>query len=241
MMSILKSISGHKSPGTGADDIYLTEILHPNDPRAKGPDMTLAKRSEIGNLLRRGTFKVILKRDVPPDGNILPGRFVLAIKSKIDGRVIFKARYVIGGHRDKMKDLLVHSTNTVQPHSVRLITAIAPMFDFEVWGTDVKQAYLQAKKELGRNLYIFDAVPEFELEPEQCLKLLKPLYGLCDSGDLWHETLDEHFRKELGLKQGKLDPALYAFDPGSDLKGLTGSYVDAVSYTHLTLPTIYSV
>lgn len=160
---------------------------------------------------------MILKTDIPPGGNVLPGRFVLAFKSKIDGTVVFKARYVIGGHRDKMKDLLVHFSNTVQPQSVRLITALTSNFDFKIWGSDVKQAYLQAKKKLGRDLYIKDAPPEFELEPTQCLMLSKPLYGLCDSGDLWHATLDEHFRMDLGLQQAKLDPALYALNSGRNL------------------------
>ena len=67
----------------------MTEILHPTDPRAQCPEMTKAKKEEIRNLLRRNKFKIILKKDVPPDGNILPGRFVFAVKSKIDGEIKF--------------------------------------------------------------------------------------------------------------------------------------------------------
>lgn len=228
-----KSLSKFTSPNL-SDDIYLTEILHPTDPRASSPEMTEAKKKEIKELLRRGTFKVILKQDVPPDGNVLPGRFVLSIKSKIDGRILFKARYVIGGHRDRMKDLLVHSTSTTQPQSVRLLLSIASILDLDVWGSDVKQAYLQARKKLERELYITDVVPEFELQPHECLLLLKPLYGLCDSGDLWYATMDEHFRNDLKLDQGKLDPALYALNPGENLKGLVATYVDDLLYAGRT-------
>ena len=60
--------------------------------------------------------------------------------------------------------------------------------------------------------------------------LLKPFYGLCDWGDPWHATLDEHFRLDLGLKQARLDPSLYALNPGKDLKGLVGTYVDDLLY-----------
>ena len=55
------------------------------------------------NLLMRGTFKVILREGIPDDANVLPGRFVLTIKSTDEDQVKFWARYVIGGHLDKLK------------------------------------------------------------------------------------------------------------------------------------------
>ncbi len=73
----------------------------------------------------------------------------------------------------------------------------------------VRQAYLQSAEPLSREIFITEPVPEFELRPDQCLKLLKPLYGLCDSGELWHKTLDEHHRRELGMSPFRSDPALY--------------------------------
>ncbi len=87
--------------------------------------MTKAKRDEVKGLLERGTFSIILREEVPPDGNVLPGRFVLAIKSTENGEIKFKARFVIGGHRDRMKDLMVHSAATLQPQSIRLLLALA--------------------------------------------------------------------------------------------------------------------
>ena len=53
--------------------------------------MDADKRKEIRNLLDRGTFKDILREDIPSDGNVLPGRFDLAIKSTEDGEIKFKA------------------------------------------------------------------------------------------------------------------------------------------------------
>lgn len=57
-----------------------------------------AKRKEIKTLLEGGTFKVILREEIPPDGNVLPGRVVPALKSTEDGNIKYKATYVIGGH-----------------------------------------------------------------------------------------------------------------------------------------------
>eukprot|EP00171_Calliarthron_tuberculosum_P023324 IDg23324t1 len=111
---------------------YITEVINNYDPRASCKEMSEAKRKEIRGLLERGTFKVILKEDVPADANVLPGRLILAIKSTEDGQIKFKARYVIGGHRDKMKNLMVHSAITLQPSSIRLILAIAAIHGFGI-------------------------------------------------------------------------------------------------------------
>ena len=116
--------------------------------------MTEAKKQEIKNLLQHGTFKVILQEDIPKDGNVLPGRFVLAIKSSVDGRIKYKARYVIGGHCYKLKDLTVHSSTTLQPQSVRLLLALAAIFGFDIWTADIRQSYLQASEPLERDVFI---------------------------------------------------------------------------------------
>ena len=139
---LLSSLSDFASPPE--NEFYLTEVLSTRDPRSYSKQMTEAKRQEISNLLKRGTFKVILKEDVPKDANVLPGRFVLSIKSTEDGETKFKARYVIGGHRDKFKHFMVHSSQTMQPSSVWLLLALASMFRFKVWTADVRQAYLQS-------------------------------------------------------------------------------------------------
>lgn len=62
-----------------------------------------AVSNEVGDLDRRGTFKVIPKEEFLDGANALTAQFVLAIKSNADGQVKYKARYIIGGHRDVLK------------------------------------------------------------------------------------------------------------------------------------------
>ena len=224
MEDIHAALSSFSSP---ADfDVHITEVLHPTDPRCHSVEMSAAKKIEIKGLLDRGAFRIMLKEDLPKDANVLPGRFVLAIKSTDDGQVKFKARYVIGGHRDKLKQMMVHSTSTLQPHSIRLLLALSVAFDFPIWTSDIRQAYLQSSIPLSREVFIRSPVPEFELKPEECLQLLKPLYGLCESGDIWHATMDRHHREDLGMTAFKLDPALYYIMSDEVLSGLSGAYVD---------------
>ena len=125
-----------------------------------------------------------LREEIPEDANILPRRFVLAIKSTEDGEVKFKARYIIGCHREKFKVYIVHSSQTLQPASVRLLLALAAIHSFEVWTADVRQAYLQSAEPLLRDIFIKDPVPEFKLDAGHWLQLIKPPYGFCESGDL---------------------------------------------------------
>ena len=187
--------------------------------------MTKAKLDKIRGPLERGAFKVVLQEDIPADANCLPGRFVLALKSKEDGSVRFKARFVIGGHREKFKNFLVHHSITVQPPTILLLLTLAAAFDFDVWSCDVTQAYLQSGA-LERDVYIRNAAPEFELQPDEYLKFLKPSYGLCDAGDYWFAALDKHHREDLGMTQFKSDPTLYKLIVDGLLIGLSATYVD---------------
>ena len=190
--------------------------------------MDKTKREEIKRLLDRGTFKVILTKDVSKDGNLLPGRFVLAIKSSEDSMTKYKARYVIGGHRDRLKHMMVHTTSTLQPQFIRLLPALAAIHVFHIWASGVRQAYLQSAEPLIRDFFIKRPVLEFEPDPSKCLKLLKPLYVLCESGDMWHATLDNHHIQDLGMRPLRSDPALYLLMTNSLLKGISGGYVDDI-------------
>ena len=82
MSEVLHSLSDFSSPKD--EDMFLTEVLTPGDPRCSSKEMTSAKKAEIRYLLKRGTFKVILRDDIRIDANVLPGRFVLTIKSTDD-------------------------------------------------------------------------------------------------------------------------------------------------------------
>ncbi|MEM6805931.1 MAG: reverse transcriptase domain-containing protein, partial [Bacteroidota bacterium] len=173
--------------------IHITEVLHSADPRAHGPLADEAKRTEIEGLIKKGTWKVVLKEEIPDDANILTGHFVITIKDVESDTPIFKARYVIHGHKDKEKDILVHNTTNLQQSSVRTIVALAAIMGFMIWSHDVSQAYLQSAEQLLREVYLKPS-REFELSANEVLKILKPLYGLAGSGDYWGATFSTHIK-----------------------------------------------
>lgn len=76
------------------------------------------------------------------------------------------------------------------------------------------------------DIFTINPVPEFKLDSSQCLKLLKHLYGLCEIGDLWYETLARHQRDDLGTKPLQSEPVLYTFIEHGILKGLSLGFVN---------------
>lgn len=172
-----------------------------------------------------GTWKVVLKEEVPSNANVLGGRFVLAIKDSDTDREVWKARFVVQGYRDKMNKSLVHDNSNVRPSSVRMLVGLASIFGFQLFSTDVTQAYLQSVDKLMRDVYV-KPTKEFELAPNQILKLLKPLYGLAESGEYWGKTISEHLRKELGMETLVGDEAVFMKLMRDTLEGMCVTYVD---------------
>lgn len=205
--------------------IMLTEVLEPGDRRAGLPQFDVAKAKELEGLARRGVYEVILKENVPENANILGGRFVLAIKDKDTGKEVYKARYVAQGYKDMEKQYLVHNSSNLKQNSVRLLLSLAALFGFRIWSQDVSQAFLQSAEKLSRDIYIKPS-KEFRLDQDALLKLLKPLYGLCDSGDYWYSTFSSHLRNDLGMTPTISDAALFFKCIDAQLRGIIGTYVD---------------
>ena len=59
--------------------VCMKEVIIENDPRSCLPCMIDAKKREIRGILERGAFRVILREEIAPDANVLPGHFVLTI------------------------------------------------------------------------------------------------------------------------------------------------------------------
>lgn len=69
------------------------------------------------------------------------------------------------------------------------------------------------------------------MEPQECLQLLKPLYGLFKSSDMGHKTFDDHHRQDFQMKPFRTDPDLWKLSEDVKLVSLSGSYVDEMIRT----------
>ena len=61
--------------------------------------------------------------------------------------------------------------------------------------------------------------------PNDYLRLNKPLYGTCDSGDYWGTTFTQHVWKEMKMMPMIGDPSLYVKKVGSTRIRMLRSYV----------------
>jgi Reverse transcriptase (RNA-dependent DNA polymerase) len=105
------------------------------------------------------------------------------------------------------------------------VLALASICGFEVWTLDISQAFLQAANENMRDIFL-QPPKEMELSSDEFLKLMKPLYELCDSRYRWHHTLRHHRVQDLQMEPLGADPSLYFRSIGNRLIGLSGVSVD---------------
>ncbi len=117
---------------------------------------------------------------------MFPYRYVLTIKHAVDACVRYKARFVLGGHRDREKDFAVHKTVNLKQPSLRMILALATILSLDVWSQAVKKAYLQSGADLQRKIFI--RPNDMNLSRNELIQIVKPLYGLTESGDFLCET-----------------------------------------------------
>ena len=213
----LTFFSSKKNDKYDTYSVHLTEVIEPQDPRAWKFDE--AKKKEIEGLIKRGTWKIVCRSEVPDDANILNGRFVLAIKDEGTDREIWKARFIVQGHRDRFKKSLVHDISVARQYAIKMLVGIASIFGFRLFSSDVIQSYIQSAEELSRDIFL-NPPKEFCLGPDQLIKLVKPLYGLTESGDYWGRTLRNHLEKMLGMESCVSDSALFFKCFGGRINGV---------------------
>ena len=215
--------------GSNPSRILVTEVLRPGEPRGRSGLFDEAIRNELKGLIDRGTYEIVCREEVPDNANILGGRFVFAIKEKGTAKEKLKAQFVVQGHTDAEKNLLIHNTTTLRQSSVRLLIAIAAICGFRLWSQDVTQAYLQSAEKRMRSVYMKPNKHDrghFHMTEDQLLHLLRPLYGLNDAGDYWHSTFSSHMLTDLNMTACTGDLSLFFKHVGERLCGLTGIYVD---------------
>ena len=206
---------------------YPSEILQKSDPRYTNKDSTEAITQEINGLLERKAFEFTPLHRLPEDANILGGRFILAIKQPGTPNERYKARFVVQGHKDREKNYIIHTSKTVRHKNIRIMMTItASKKGHKIWLQDVTQAYIQGY-DLQREVYI-KPTEHFQLKPNTYLKLLKPLYGLSESGDSCFQKYTTFLKEQLQLEPTDGDQSfLYKTEPeNDDLQGTMAVYVD---------------
>ena len=127
----------------------------------------------------------------------------------------FKARLVADGHLTKEP--------VVSLRSLRMVVFLSQLNDFEIWGADVGNAYLEAYTD--QKLCIIVG-PEFKELQGHLLIMIKTLHGTCSGGARWHDRLFD-ILQELKFKPSKADPDVWMRpEPGGTCYEYIAVYVD---------------
>ena len=194
------------SPPT-ADPTSVQEAL--SGPHAE--HWRAAMKEEAENLLKRGTWKLMKRKNVPEGCPILGLKTVLTLRHHADGSFkSYKAREAVKGYTQRAG---IHYEETFAPASrtenVRMAIALAAYYDLELHTTDVSQAFTQS--DVDRPLYteLPQSLRQVDADGDELVGMLKgALYGLKQASNLWWAKSKESL-KEQGYVSLNSDPCFY--------------------------------
>lgn len=149
-MDNIHSLKYTKEPETQ----YLSLDSPKSDPRYKSSSIKQTINDEINGLLHHQAFAFVKQKSISPDANILGGRFILAIKQPRNPNERYKAIFIAQRHKEKDKDLIIHTSQTFRHRNIHLMSSIADMFrSHKIRLQDVTQACVE-RHDLQRDLYV---------------------------------------------------------------------------------------
>ena len=210
------------------EEIRLNRTLlhHLDSPQRE--EWKEACSKEMDNLRKHNVYNLVPLSSVPKGEKILGTKFVF--KKKLDGR--FKARLVVGGHRQEPGQDYGRSYAPVcRIGSIRITCAIGCHNNWPIYQLDVVGAFLNAL--CDRDVYVRPApgtsAKNSATGEPMVYKLERSLYGLSQSPALWNDTLNESLTV-FGWKRTQSDPCVYVYTSGNIIVILT-VYVDDILIT----------
>lgn len=212
---------------------FVVELLKEREPRIHQRDVEEAKKKEIAGLCHRKIWYKVKRSVLQSISNFLGGRFIYPLKTYETPSKMAKVCYVAQGYSDQDKLFMVYNEGSLEASCFRIVPSTAACFCFRVFSHYDTQAYLQSKYNMNRDVFI-DAEPKdhqlFNLAQNEVLQLNLPLYGVCDTGDYWGITINEHNENNLSMLPAPSDQSLYIKKSTKNgelrVDGVTGTYVD---------------
>ena len=174
-----------------------------------------AMQAEMGSI--KG-MNAMVEVDMPDDRKAVPLTWKFKYKTKGEFIARFKARICVRGDLQKAGvdyDPEKTYSPVMKGISLRVTMALCgPDGKMYITAGDITTAFLNATPE--KDVFVLEA-PGFPLlNPKKKLKLLRSLYGLCQSPKEWYDCLRNWLNKN-GYLQSKTDPCLFT-KKGSDGK-----------------------
>jgi len=165
-----------------------------------------AMNDEINSLKASKTWTLV---DEAPDMHVISCKWVFNVKRRQNGKIDkYKARLVARGFEQRHGiDYDQIYAPVARIETIRLMLALSVEENLHIQQMDVVTAYIQG--DLADEIYMKQP-PMFEIESkcQKVCKLLRPIYGLKQSGREWHRKL-RHKLNEIGLQNSELEPCIF--------------------------------
>ena len=166
-----------------------------------------------------------VKRSEAKGHKLLTCKWVHKRKTNERGEISrYKARLVARGFTQVEYDSFHPDevfAHVVDRNSMRTVLSLAASQDLKLYSFDISNAYLQA--ELKEVIYM-EPPPGMNIPADECLALMRPIYGTKQGGRMFSDALDAHLKK-LGFKQNVADPCVWTRTRNGKPQIIT-SYVD---------------
>ena len=172
----------------------------------------IAILKEIQQLCDLGTFELVERR--PGDAKPIGSRLVLKVKYKADGAYDkHKARLVALGYQQRPGfDFFGTFSPMASLTTVRMIMSYAVEHGLPVYHSDIPNAFCQSDIDVKNLLFRLPTGIDVDgLDEKHTLRLIKSLYGLKQSPQIFRKLLHAFLEKELGFKSSSTDTCLYTW------------------------------
>ncbi|KAG8731444.1 hypothetical protein FRC10_001725, partial [Ceratobasidium sp. 414] len=182
-----------------------------------------ARDEEIACFQRFKTFQLV---DLPPGFKPLKSRWVNVAKRNADGIITrHRARLVVKGYGQRTGiDFGEVFANVLRSDLLRILLALATIYDWDMYGLDVKSAFLNGRVE--EELYM-DQIPGYEDGTNCILKIVGSLYGLKQAPRIWNQLFAKKI-VHLGYKRAPSDPSVYTRIQDDNIS-ILAVYVDDIA------------
>ena len=179
-----------------------------------------AMDKQMKSFATMGTWELVPRtKDMP----VLSGKWVFKIKKKLDGSILYKARWVVRGFEQKYGVNYDQTfASVVKSMSFKVLFAIMAHFDLDCEQMDVVTAFLNAL--LKERIYVEQPKGYGGGKNSLVCRLLRALYGLKQSPREWYHTLRD-FLISKGFKHTESDHSLFV---NKSTRLIVSVYVDDI-------------
>jgi len=171
--------------------------------RPDWPNWKIAMDEELALMTK---YEVWDEVDKPDDTNVIGCRWVFRIKHDANGKTLKHRARMVGQGFIQLYGVDLRETFAPVPHlsSIRAVIALAASEDWEIHQMYVKSAYLNSP--IDATIYM--RLPPGYGSKGKVARVKKGIYGLRQSGNLWHKTLATTF-SELELTRSAVDHGVF--------------------------------